>query len=108
MNNPQLTYEEIRLREFQAILDNIRYECQDLIDAYYLAFKASGRDAREWALVSDYEHHLFKALSTEKLSFEEKRGALKLVRAYLKSITETLQLEALYRVEARHEELREP
>lgn len=95
----QATYEETRLREFKAILDNIRRECSDLIDEYYVAFCASGRSWDEWKLVSEYEMELFKALTREKMTFEEKRGGLKLIRAYLRGRIETFKLEAMYKAE---------
>lgn len=99
---PDRSFEEIRMIEFQAILDNIRYECLDLVDDYYLAFVESGRPWSEWNTVAEYERSLFRATKTEKLTFEERRGALKLIRAYLKDRIETLKLEGMYAAEGRH------
>lgn len=93
--------EESRKRELRAILDSIRYECTDLIDEYFLAWFAAGRTVEEWQHISEWNTEWFRLLRTEKLTFEEERGALKIVRAHLQSQIETLKLEALYRQEAR-------
>ena len=98
---PQTEYEEARLQELRAILDSIRYECQDLIDEYYVAFVRSGRPWQEWQIVSEYERALFRAANNEKMTFEERRGALKLIRAYLRDRVETLQIEGMYASEGK-------
>lgn len=90
-------YEDARRRELQAIIDNMRQACMDLIDEYYFAWRKAGRTAEEWAKISQFEHEWFKAFNDEHLTFEERRGALKVIHAYLKSQIETLQIEALYR-----------
>lgn len=94
-------WEDARKRELQAILDSIRYECTDLIDDYFLAWFAAGRTVEEWQHISEWNAEWFRLLRHEKLTFEEERGALKIVRAHLQSQIETLKLEALYNQEAR-------
>jgi hypothetical protein len=99
---PQTNYEEARLQELRAILDNIRYECQDLIDDEFLAFMQSGRAWQEWNVASEYERAFFRAMNNEKLTFEERRGALKVIRAYLKDRIETFELEGMYAREGKN------
>lgn len=99
---PQTSYEETRLQELRAILDSIRYECQDLIDEEFVTFSQSGRSWQEWNMVAEYDRALFRAVNNEKMTFEERRGALKLIRAYLKDRIETLTLEGMYTGEGKH------
>lgn len=98
--------EDARKRELQAILDNIRFECIDLVDDYWIAFCASGRPMTDWRRLAEFEHEWFHAMNDEKLTFEERRGALKVVRAYLKSQIETLQIETMFRREGKHAAIR--
>jgi hypothetical protein len=75
-----------------------------LVDEYWLAFWESGRPMSDWEDLQTFEHEWFTVINREKLTFEERRGALKVVRAYLRSQIETLRLEALYHQEgAKHE-----
>lgn len=72
----------------------LRLECTDLIDDVYLAFKRTGRSDEEFTAVQWYEHHLYRALNGERLTFVERFGALKVIRRYLMNLRDGFNSEA--------------
>lgn len=70
---------DARVIEQNAILTQMRYELMDKVDECYLAWAHSGKPAETWDTLGILIHEVGKALNEGHYSFEEKRGAIKLI-----------------------------
>lgn len=82
-----------RRLEFEAILNTISFECLDLIDDIYLAWVLAGRPTEFEERYSFGCHAFVGAMKREKLTFEEKRGALKVLRRFLIDLETDLKVD---------------
>lgn len=70
---------DARMIETNAIINSMRYELMDKIDDCWLAFCASGKPQETWDTFGILVHEVARGLNEGHFSFEEKRGAIKLV-----------------------------